>query len=84
MDTEHKTYFEQYNTREYLPSVESDSAEHNTIYTDFFKLDVYWKSPVGGDITPGIPTQIILLLVLSIITSIILVVLNVSRRKVNF
>jgi hypothetical protein len=49
LDDEHVAYLRQYNTREYESEADNDEANtHNTIYTDYVKLDV-WKG--GGPTT---------------------------------
>jgi len=48
-DVEHTTYLKEYNTRRYDVASDSEATTHNSIYTDYVKVEVYLK-PVGGEV----------------------------------
>ncbi len=49
-DMEHTTYLTEYNTRQYDTTPDQEAPTHNSIYTDYVKIEVYLK-PVGGEVT---------------------------------
>lgn len=53
-DDDHIAYLNEYNTREYRQSgTTSEPNSHNTIYTDYVKVEVtQFGSPVGGTLAP--------------------------------
>jgi len=48
-DAEHTTYLNEYNTRSYETASDSETTTHNSIYTDYVKVEVYLRS-VGGEV----------------------------------
>jgi len=81
-DAEHTAYINEYNTRYYAGSQPSPEA-HHTIYTDYVKVEVTAKTPVGGSTLPLNYIELLAPFVLVVIASIVLGYGLVVRKRLK-